>query len=406
MRQRLGVADALVKHPSVLILDEPTVNIDPEGVRELLLLVERLRSDQGVTVLLSSHLLHQVEQVCDRIGIFVRGRLVAVGHGRRAGRRRSTTVGCSTSAWPASTTPRHAAPRARRRRCVIGARVAGRCTPTATSAASSSDRVADAGGCLTHLSREGADLDAIYHRYFTRGRRGPPPHRPCRRRAPRHDGRRDGRPSSRAASPLPRRLAHRGPQGVHRPRRARSGSCCSSCSCRSPVWPRSTRRAGRSATPPTPPRRRRRSSSTCSRCRPQRVPAFHEFLGILGPLLGIAFGFDAINGERSQGTLPRLVVAADPPRRDHQRQVRRRHRRHRAGAGVVMAIVGGYGALRLGVGPSVRPRPGRRVLPRRRRVHLAVAGAVALAVGGLPHGPPPPRSRRSPSGWCSRCSAG
>ena len=57
---------------------------------------------------------------------------------------------------------------------------------------------------------------------------------------------------------------------------------------------------------------------------PERVPAFHEFLGILGPLLGIAFGFDAINGERAQRTLPRLVVPADPPRRDHQRQVRRR----------------------------------------------------------------------------------
>ena len=79
MRQRLGLADALVKDPSILILDEPTVNIDPEGVRELLLLVERLRTDQGVTILLSSHLLHQVEQVCDRIGVFVNGRLMASG---------------------------------------------------------------------------------------------------------------------------------------------------------------------------------------------------------------------------------------------------------------------------------------------------------------------------------------
>ena len=79
MRQRLGLADALVKDPAILILDEPTVNIDPEGVRELLLLVERLRTEQGVTVLLSSHLLHQVEQVCDRIGIFVQGPARGVG---------------------------------------------------------------------------------------------------------------------------------------------------------------------------------------------------------------------------------------------------------------------------------------------------------------------------------------
>ena len=91
MRQRLGLADALVKDPSILILDEPTVNIDPEGVRELLLLVERLRTDQGVTVLLSSHLLHQVEQVCDRIGDLR----------RRAG---SSPAGRSTSSPPTSPT--------------------------------------------------------------------------------------------------------------------------------------------------------------------------------------------------------------------------------------------------------------------------------------------------------------
>ena len=79
MRQRLGVADALVKEPAILIMDEPTVAIDPEGVEELLGLIRRLRADRGVTVLLSSHLLQQVQSVCDRIGIFVGGRLVAHG---------------------------------------------------------------------------------------------------------------------------------------------------------------------------------------------------------------------------------------------------------------------------------------------------------------------------------------
>jgi ABC-2 type transport system ATP-binding protein len=79
MRQRLGVADALVKSPAILIMDEPTVAIDPEGVDELLALIRRLRGDRGVTVLLSSHLLQQVQSVCDRIGIFVGGRLVAHG---------------------------------------------------------------------------------------------------------------------------------------------------------------------------------------------------------------------------------------------------------------------------------------------------------------------------------------
>jgi len=79
MRQRLGVADALVKDPAILIMDEPTVAIDPEGVDELLRLIRRLSDERGVTILLSSHLLAQVQSVCDRIGIFVSGRLVASG---------------------------------------------------------------------------------------------------------------------------------------------------------------------------------------------------------------------------------------------------------------------------------------------------------------------------------------
>ena len=79
MRQRLGLADALVKSPSVVILDEPTTSIDPVGVVEVLELVRSLAHDHGVAVLLSSHMLHQVQQVCDRISIFVAGDVVAMG---------------------------------------------------------------------------------------------------------------------------------------------------------------------------------------------------------------------------------------------------------------------------------------------------------------------------------------
>ena len=78
MRQRLGVADALIKDPELLILDEPTAAIDPKGVEEMLGLIRSLAA-RGVTVLLASHLLHQVQAICDRIGIFVSGRLVACG---------------------------------------------------------------------------------------------------------------------------------------------------------------------------------------------------------------------------------------------------------------------------------------------------------------------------------------
>jgi ABC-2 type transport system ATP-binding protein len=79
MLQRLGVADALVKDPSILILDEPTTSIDPAGVAELLSLIRALVRDRGLAVLLSSHLLSQVEQLCDRVGIFSYGRLIAEG---------------------------------------------------------------------------------------------------------------------------------------------------------------------------------------------------------------------------------------------------------------------------------------------------------------------------------------
>jgi ABC-2 type transport system ATP-binding protein len=79
MRQRLGLADVLIKDPKVIILDEPTLGIDPSGVREFLDLIIELSTENKITVLLSSHQLHQVQQVCDRVGIFVKGRLLATG---------------------------------------------------------------------------------------------------------------------------------------------------------------------------------------------------------------------------------------------------------------------------------------------------------------------------------------
>ncbi|MFZ5817820.1 MAG: ABC transporter ATP-binding protein [Bacillota bacterium] len=78
MRQRLGVADVLLKRPRIVIMDEPTLGLDPEGARSFLELIRSL-AKEGMTVLLSSHLLHQVQQVCDRVGIFVKGRMIACG---------------------------------------------------------------------------------------------------------------------------------------------------------------------------------------------------------------------------------------------------------------------------------------------------------------------------------------
>jgi ABC-2 type transport system ATP-binding protein len=78
-QQRVFLARALLGRPQLLILDEPTVGIDPEGVSEMLELIRRLADERGVALLLSSHLLHQVQSVCDRVGIFVAGRMVAQG---------------------------------------------------------------------------------------------------------------------------------------------------------------------------------------------------------------------------------------------------------------------------------------------------------------------------------------
>ena len=79
MRQRLGLAEVLIKNPEVIILDEPTLGIDPTGVRDFLNLIVRLSKKEDITVLLSSHHLHQVQQICDRVGLFVEGKLLAEG---------------------------------------------------------------------------------------------------------------------------------------------------------------------------------------------------------------------------------------------------------------------------------------------------------------------------------------
>src|SRR5690625_1423619 len=79
MIQRLGLADVLIKHPEVIILDEPTLGIDPKGVTEFLDLIVQLSKEERITVLMSSHHLHQVKKICDRVGIFVKGKLIAEG---------------------------------------------------------------------------------------------------------------------------------------------------------------------------------------------------------------------------------------------------------------------------------------------------------------------------------------
>jgi len=83
MRQRLGIAQALLHDPELIILDEPTSGLDPVGIKEIRDLIVTLARDFGKTIFLSSHLLHEVEQTCTHIAIIDRGMVVVQGEARR-----------------------------------------------------------------------------------------------------------------------------------------------------------------------------------------------------------------------------------------------------------------------------------------------------------------------------------
>jgi ABC-2 type transport system ATP-binding protein len=87
MRQRLGIARALVNEPRVVFLDEPTLGLDPAGQRQVLGMVRRIAHERGATVLLSTHLLAEVEETCSRVLILNRGRAVAQGTVSEVSRR-------------------------------------------------------------------------------------------------------------------------------------------------------------------------------------------------------------------------------------------------------------------------------------------------------------------------------
>jgi len=79
MRQRLGIAEVLLKDPQVVFLDEPTIGLDPDGSKQMLELIQSLSRDKKITVFFCSHLLEQVQKISHRVAIMIRGSLVAVG---------------------------------------------------------------------------------------------------------------------------------------------------------------------------------------------------------------------------------------------------------------------------------------------------------------------------------------
>jgi ABC-2 type transport system ATP-binding protein len=169
MKQRLGLADALVKEPLIIILDEPTTAIDPTGVVEVLDLVREL-ADSGVAVLLSSHLLHQVQQVCDRVGIFVNGKMVALGPPAELAQKLGAgPIEIELIPTPPADSARDVVAK------VPGVRrvTADQRDPRMLVATADRDvraeiakALASAGQPPTHLRRRGDELDEVYRRYF------------------------------------------------------------------------------------------------------------------------------------------------------------------------------------------------------------------------------------------------
>jgi ABC-2 type transport system ATP-binding protein len=167
MKQRLGMADVLLKDPQLLLLDEPTTGIDPEGVRQILNMIVECKA-KGKTVLISSHLLYQVQKICDRVGIFVKGRLIASGTIQHLGREVIAGDKYVVEAEVPDATP---ALEETLRRLAGVIRVA-RSGPTLTIECRSDIRgviakaIVTSGYTLTQIRSQEYALDEIYARYF------------------------------------------------------------------------------------------------------------------------------------------------------------------------------------------------------------------------------------------------
>ncbi len=166
MRQRLGLAEILMKEVSIAILDEPTSGLDPHATAELLDMI-RLLKREGVAVLVSSHLLERVQSICDRVALFHAGRIALLGTVPELARQvlgGGYTIEVEADGGQSLADKLAAVPGVRsveqpgpgRYRLLAE----GDMRPQAAAA------VVNAGGQLRHLSVEAPSLDAIYNRYF------------------------------------------------------------------------------------------------------------------------------------------------------------------------------------------------------------------------------------------------
>lgn len=169
MRQRLGVAEVLIKQPQLIIMDEPTLALDPEAVREFLDLIRKLK-ESGITMLLSSHLLQQVQAVCDRVGLFHKGRMVLEGTVSELAQR---VLGGAYRIHLEVEGGEAVAPALRELPDVLNVALDGTRFYNAEARtdvrAEIARKVVEAGGRLLGLSIDTPGLDEVYARYFQKG---------------------------------------------------------------------------------------------------------------------------------------------------------------------------------------------------------------------------------------------
>jgi ABC-2 type transport system ATP-binding protein len=165
MRQRLGLAMALVGDPDLLILDEPTAGLDPNGVRRLRTIVDE-EAARGTPVFFASHVLEQVELVCDRVGILRAGSLVALDtiEGLRSELYAGATVTATLESVPADAAAAVSAVDGVTETTVEGDQVVASCT-TGPAKVAVVNALQDAGGTVLDLAIESAELESLFAAY-------------------------------------------------------------------------------------------------------------------------------------------------------------------------------------------------------------------------------------------------
>jgi ABC-2 type transport system ATP-binding protein len=170
MRQRLGLAELIMKHAEIAILDEPTSGLDPQSTHEFLDMIEDLKRS-GVTVLITSHLLDQVQRLCDRVALFRGGRILMMGTVPELARQ-VLGAGFVVDVEASAAAGHELAARLGAIPGVTTAQQTGAVTYRLTAdhdvRAEAARAVVTAGGALTRLSVDNPSLDVIYTRFFER----------------------------------------------------------------------------------------------------------------------------------------------------------------------------------------------------------------------------------------------